>query len=213
MSDEQKPGLLSRLKDGSAFARDLLLTAIVAICVLHPASIKSFLLDSGLSKLSFFGVSFELKEEKEKVLAAQEKVNAQVLADGAHAPGEPPPEASNAPVDPAFKEAILSAERVAPQILPSAGWVFLGRVDREKTAWADGGSSTVTAAWPVRENDVLTVKDDVYIRALSDSGYHSAAPVTTVAKVGDRLTVVELQYSAARVGGFFVWAKVAIRSS
>ena len=207
-----KAGLLSGLKDVSALTRDALLTIVLAICILHPASIKNFLTNSGLSKLNVFGLSFELAEEKEKVQEAQQLVNAKVASATQGAPGEPPQEASNKPVDPAFKEAIANAERIAPQILPSAGWVFLGRVNASKSAWEEGGPSTVIAPWPIKPNDVLTVKDDVYVRALSDK-VHSAAPVVSVAKVGDRLSVVELDYSSARVGGYFVWAKVALRQA
>jgi hypothetical protein len=210
MDDEQKKtGRLSYLKDILSLIRDGLIIVVVATCIIHPASIKTFLNDSGLSKLSIFGVTIELKEEKEKIANAQEKVNAKVVTTAAPQ-GDPPPEALSKPVDPAFKAAILSAERVAPQILPSAGWVFLGRVNKDKTSWADGASSIVTASWPIKTDDKLTVKEDVYVRAITQDKYHSSAPVTTVAKIGDKLTVVELQYSSAKIGGYYVWAKVAI---
>ncbi|GAB3092744.1 hypothetical protein [Lysobacter terrae] len=204
-------GRFANLKDMSSLLRDALLTVVIAICLIHPASIKTFLKESGLSKLGMFGVTVELQEEKEKVAEAQREVTSKVVP--ATAPGEPPPEALNKPVDQDFKQAILTAERVAPQILPTAGWVFLGRVDSAKSQWLDGGSPTTTATWPVKPDDIVTVKDDVYIRKITDDKWHSSAPVASVAKVGDQLKVVELQYSSARAGGFFVWAKVALRSN
>lgn len=213
MSEEQKKGVsLSSLKDISTFARDVLLTIVVAVCIFNPSSIKSFLKESGLSKLGAFGVTVEVQEEKEKIAEAQQKVTARLMAATVAAPDEAPIEAQNQPVDPAFKQAILTAERVAPQILPTAGWVFLGRVNKGKTQWADGGSSTTTAIWPVAVEDVLTVKDDVYVRAITNDKWHSKAPVATVAKVGDKLKVVELEYSSAKIGGFYVWAKVALQT-
>jgi len=202
---QQKIGLFSSLKDISSFLRDALLTLVVAICILNPSSIKNFLKESGLSKLGAFGVSVEVKEEKEKIAEAQ------VVASAPTAPDEAPLEALNKPVDQEFKQAILSAERVAPQILPTAGWVFLGRVNNNKNQWADGAPSTTTAVWPIKPDDVVTVKDDVYVRAITADKWHSSAPVATVSKVGDKLKVVELQYSSAKAGGFFVWAKVAFQ--
>ena len=210
--DKQAANHFAYLKELSSFLRDLLLTVIIAVCLIHPVSIKTFLKESGLSKLGAFGVTVELQEEKEKIAEAQKEVTNKVVALAAAAPDEAPPEASNKPVDQSFKQAILTAERVAPQILPTSGWVFLGRVDNDKTRWADGGSATTTAAWPVKPDDILTVRDDVYVRANTDDKWHSKAPVTTVSKVGDKLRVVELQYSSAKVGGYFVWAKVALQS-
>lgn len=214
MNDEPKKiGPLPYLKDISSLARDALLTIVVAVCIINPSSIKSFLKESGLSKLGVFGVTVELKEEKEKIAEAQEKITAQVVAATSTAPGAAPPEALNKPVDEEFKQAILVAERLAPQLLPTAGWIFLGRVNKEKIQWADGASATTTATWPVAPDDVLTVKDDVYVRAITNDKWHSKAPVTTVSKIGDKLKVVEIEYSSAKIGGFFVWAKVAIQSS
>lgn len=213
MSEQQaKPNPLGQLKDVSALLRDTLLTVVVAICIFNPGSIKGFLKESGLSKLGVFGVIVEVSEEKEKVQEAQEKVTA-LNVPAATEPDSTPPEALNKPVDQEFKQAILTAERVAPQVLPTAGWVFLGRVNREKTQWDGNSSSTTTASWPVKADDVLTVKDDVYIRAITDDKVRSAAPIASIAKVGDRLRVVELQYSPARSGGFFVWAKVSIQTN
>ncbi len=213
MADDKKAGPLAYLKDISSFLRDVLLAVVVAICIFNPSSIKTFLIESGLSKLSVFGVTFELKEEKEKIAEAQQTITAKLVAAAPTAHDEAPPEALNKPVDQEFKQAVLNAERVAPQILPTAGWVFLGRVSRDKKQWADGVSSTTTASWPIAPDHVLTVKDDVYVRAITKDKWHSSAPVTTVSKVGDKLKVVELEYSSAQVGGYYVWAKVALKSS
>jgi hypothetical protein len=204
-------GAYAHLKDISSFLRDALLTVVIAICILNPSSIKTFLKESGLSKLGVFGVTVEVKEEKEKIAEAQEKISAKIVSAASPAPDEAPPEAMNKPVDPEFKQAILSAERVAPQILPTAGWVFLGRVNNSKSQWVDGASSTTTASWPIAQDSVVTVKDDVYVRAITNDKWHSSAPVATVSKVGDKLKVVELEYSSAKGGGFFVWAKVSFQ--
>lgn len=214
MSDSQKAtGLFSNLKELSSFLRDASLTIVVVICLLQPSSIKTFLKESGLSKLNFFGFEVEIEKEEEKIATAQQKITAKVVSAASASQDEAPPEALNKPVDQDFKQAVIAAEKVAPQILPTSGWVFLGRVNKEKTQWADGGSSTTTASWPVVPDNVLTVRDDVYVRAITDDKWRSNAPVTTVAKIGDKLQVVELQYSSAKIGGFYVWAKVALQSN
>lgn len=208
---QEKIGIFSYLKDISSFSRDAILTIIIAICIINPSSIKSFLKESGLSKLGIFGVTVELQEEKEKIEIAQNTISAKVLVPEFTVKDEAPLEALNRPVDQDFKQAILSAQRVAPQILPTAGWVFLGLVDNKKTQWTNNVSSTTNANWPVKPDDILTVRDDVYIRAITNDKWHSSAPVTTVSKVGDKLKVVELDFSSAKIGGFYVWAKVAIQ--
>lgn len=211
MADDKGAGTVALIKDISAIVRDLFLTLTLAICIIFPSTIKTFLTQSGLGKLSIFGVSVELREEKEKIAVAQKQVAEKIASVSASSNGETPVEAKNLPVDPEFKQAVLAAERVAPQVLPTAGWVFLGRVNNARTQWAE--NSTITnATWPISLNDVLTVKDDVYIRAITEQKWHSSAPVTSVAKVGDQLKVVELDYSPAKAGGQFVWAKVAINS-
>lgn len=206
--NNNKIEIISFLKDSSSFIRDALLTLILAICVINPSSIKSFLDKSGLSELEAFGIKVSLKEEKEKIATAQEKVSAQIF-NAPKTQTDTPVEALNKPVDEDFKQAILTAERIAPQILPNSGWVFLGRVNNNKSQWADT-SSTTTANWPITRDSVITIKDDVYVRAITEDKWHSLAPISSVAKVGDELKVVDLEYSSAKVGGFYVWAKVAI---
>jgi hypothetical protein len=211
--EERKIWSFSCLKDASSFLRDLLLTAVLAICLLNPSSIKKFLNESGLSKLGVFGITVEVKDEEAKFVAAQEKISAQVIASAPAAPDEVPVESFNKPVNREFKQTILEVARIAPQILPTAGWVFLGRVNNNKSQWEGGVSSTTTASWPISRNDVITVKDDVYIRAIISDKSYASAPIATISKIGDRLKVVDLQYSPAKAGGFFVWAKISFQSN
>jgi hypothetical protein len=212
-SDGDKSVLFPRLREIIVFGRDCAVTIVIVACILRPTFIKEFLNESGLSELGIFGLSVKLKEVSEKVALAQDRVNEQASLQTTGLTGDSLPEAANSPVDPAFKITILNAGRLAPEILPSAGWVFLGRVNEEKNKWYDDVSITVTSSWPVQVTDTVTVKDDVYVRAITSDSRHSMARITTVAKVGDRLKVVALEYSHARSGGFFVWAKTALLSN
>jgi hypothetical protein len=213
MSANERIGAIGKFRETFSILRDVLLTAVFVFCLFNPGSIRTFLKESGLSKLGVFGVTVEVQEEREKIHEAQQRVTGRVVDASAAAIDETPVEALNRPVDQEFKQAVLAAEMLAPQVLPTAGWVFLGRVDSAKSRWEDGGSKTTTASWPIVPNETVTVKDDVYVRAIAQGKWHSSAPVATVAKVGDQLKVVEIEYSPAKIGGFFVWAKVAIQSS
>lgn len=197
-------------KELLSLSKDALIVGVAGTFLFYPSHIKHILQESGLSKLSAFGVSVELKEEEKKLAQAQTEVTSKNAAAAAGA-GDTPAEASNRPVDPDFLKTVQDVARTAPQLLPRSGWVFLGRVTEDKARWTEGGSVSTTAAWPVKPEDVVTVRSDVYVRADSNDKWRSSAPITSVAKVGDRLKVVQLDYSPARSGGLYAWAKVAIQ--
>lgn len=94
MSDEKKAaGPLAYLKDISSLLRDAIVTIIAAVRLIHPASIKTFLKEGGLSKLGVFGVTVELQEEKEKIAEAQKEVTTKIIAAASTAHDAAPPEA------------------------------------------------------------------------------------------------------------------------
>lgn len=112
MCEEQKPkGILISLKDLSSFLRDAILTIVVVLCLFQPASIKTFLKESGLSKLNVFGIEVEIEQEEQKIADAQQKINAKVVSAHANMPDEAPPEALNKPVDQDFKRAVIANDR------------------------------------------------------------------------------------------------------
>jgi len=209
MHDKTAAGTpLGRLTELSSWVREALLTTVLIACLAYPAGIHWFISESGLSELTIFGIGFKTKEVQKNVNEGLEKVNAEVARSTQS--GEPPPEARNVPVDPSFRETIKQAERVAPQLLPDAGWVYLGKVDPRKQAWVEGGARTVNATWPISEGARLTVKDDVYVREIGDEAFHSNERIVSVARIGEIITVVEIDYTPARGSGWFVWAKVGL---
>jgi len=215
MESPKKTAVFSNIKDISAAVRDIVLTAIFIICIINPENIKTFITSSGLSELSIFGIGLKVQTVQQNLSVALAKTADQAPLPNTASPSEVPnvelpPEAMNTPVSQELKQAVMDAELVAPQLLPSAGWVFLGSVNEEQTAWDGGMSSTTTAEWPVQKGSKVIVKDDVYIRQITSDNWHSSAPVVSVAKVGDTLTVSALDYSRAGTGGYFVWAQVEI---
>jgi hypothetical protein len=211
MSDEKKrTGWTENFRNISGMFREIGLTLLLITCLFHPAIIKNFLTESGLSELGAFGFNVKLKEEKEKVELAQEIINETVEATAIAVDSEPQPERTEATVDPNFKATIVSARRVAPDILPTSGWVYLGRVNEEKSKWFDKKSAKVIGPWPIEVGDTLTLRDDVYVREKTADTSKSQSRITSMVKVGDKLQVVEIDFSHAKNGGFFVWAKAAI---
>lgn len=105
------------------------------------------------------------------------------------------------------QQALVS--KVDPGSSERAGWIYLGKVDEQKTGWTSGSPETVTAArgLPV-QGSMLSVVDDVYLRADGDALQRSSAPILGAIKRGAQVEVLELDYSHARGGGWFVWAKV-----
>ena len=115
--------------------------------------------------------------------------------------------------DRALKRSLATQQQVVAEIASSAvansGWMFLGRVNEDKTAWSGGSPQTVSPTpAPLSQGAKLTVRDDAYLRADGPSNARSSAAILGVTKVGETVQVVEVDYSHAKGGGWFVWAKV-----
>ncbi len=118
-----------------------------------------------------------------------------------------------ATADQAIKRSLAVQQQIVTQVAPAAvadtGWLFLGKVNEEKTAWAPGSPQTVNATDPALPRGTkLVVRDDVYLRGDAPANARASAPVLAVGKVGDTMEVLAVDYSHARGGGWFVWAKV-----
>ena len=102
------------------------------------------------------------------------------------------------------------AEKFAPSSVPGKGWLFLGKVSESKNEWLSGSPSTVATvdAALITQGTKLTIRDDAYLRADSPSGTHANASILSVAKVGEVVIVHDVDYSHAKGGGWFIWAKV-----
>jgi hypothetical protein len=61
---------------------------------------------------------------------------------------------------------------------------------------------------PLSPGAKLRVVDDTYLREDGPLNARSSAAILGVAKEGDALQVVDVDYSHAKGGGWFVWAKV-----
>ena len=88
------------------------------------------------------------------------------------------------------------------------GWIYLGHVDETKSTW-DPKPRTVQTRPLLKPGEVITVTDDVYVRADSASPRRNQAPVVGVVRAGQDVTVMDVSYTHAARGGWFLWVRVA----
>lgn len=177
---------------------------MLLICVFHPESIARFLDRSDLGKLSAFGISVERKASEIKLASALQTVNEIPRADNK------PLELETQPVNPAVLQSVVEASAISPDLVPSSGWVFLGRVKSNQREWEDTPVTTIErVALPIQSGSVVTITDDAYLRAdVPASEYKSSGKVISVARVGSKFEIERIEPKSAKIGGFYLWAKV-----
>ena len=100
--------------------------------------------------------------------------------------------------------------KIRPSAVTKAGWLYLGKLSQDKTAWVAGSPKHVKSISPtISSGETLTVIDDVYLRERDTvNGRPKRGKILGAAKEGDIIEVIDLNYSHAQGGGLFVWAKV-----
>lgn len=226
------------LKNLVAALRDTLLFILFLLLLFSPSTVNDRLIAAGFTKGNIAGMEWEgqLKKSAEQTKTVGEAVskaddNYQVLierlaeleklakdpalkksltslgADAKESKGE------LVIADQAVKRSLSTQQEIAAQIAPSSvtarGWLFLGQVSEDKQNWMPGSPATIatTSAAAIR-GSCLTIRDDAYLRADSAAGSHANAAIVSVVKVGQGVVVDEVDYSHARSGGWFIWAKV-----
>jgi hypothetical protein len=107
-------------------------------------------------------------------------------------------------------DTLARAEQAAPQTTQRAeGWIYLGHVDESKTAWTAQPLSVQTSTPTFKAGDVVTITDDTYVRADSDTKQRNQAPVVGVVHVGEKVRVSDVAYTRALRGGYFLWLRIA----
>jgi hypothetical protein len=226
------------LKDVVSALRDSILLILFLLLLFAPTTIKDRLISAGFTKGSIGGFEWEaqIKSAAEQTKAVgqtvgeatenysnlierlselEEKITDPVAKAAVKNIGKVA-ETSRAELttaDRALKRSLATQQQVVAKIDTSAiadsGWMFLGRVNEDKTAWSVGSPQTVSPTTvPLSQGAKLTVLDDAYLRADGPSNARSSAAILGVAKVGETLQVVEVDHSHAKRGGWFVWAKV-----
>lgn len=226
------------LKDVVSALRDSVLFLLFILLLFAPATIKERLVAAGFTKGSIGGLEWEAQAKSvadqtksvgqsveqanvnytkliERLDEVEKKITDPLIKSEVKSIGNVA-ETSRVALDVAgqtIKRSLAVQQQAIAQIAPSAvadsGWVFLGKVTENKTSWVAGSPQTVNAApLPVSSGTTLTVRDDIYLHADSSPSTRSSAAILGVVKVGDNVEVIDIDYSHAKGGGWFVWAKV-----
>jgi len=224
------------LKDLIAASRDGILVVLAVLLLLFPATIKERLLDAGFTKGNIGGLEWEgIKQSAEEtktvgqaVSRADDNYNELIdrLAELEKKVQDPNLKQSLSLLgvearasrqdlivaDKTLKRSLSAQQAIVQSFTPSAvqegGWMYLGKVNEEKTQWEPGSPATVAPVDPaITAGTQLTMSDDVYWRDEATSGSHSSARILSVAKVGTVIKVEKVDYSHARGGGWFVWVR------
>lgn len=226
-------------KDVVSLSRDAIILLVFVLLLLSPATINGVLVAAGFTEGSIAGFTWkkeiEAAEEKSKDAGqAFSKLEAQLLEfkEELKEVGQKTddPEAKSAIVEldkkvesaqrnaqsanEAVKSSLLTQQQIIQQVSPTAapkaaGWIYLGKVQEDKTRWISGHPATVAPIEAdLKPPTLLKIQYDTYLRGDADSGTRSASTVSGVLKAGEMVEVVEVDYSHMKRGGWAVWAKV-----
>lgn len=226
------------IKDVISALRDSVLFLLFLLLLFAPTIIKNRLVAAGFTKGSIGGFEWEAQikssaeqtkavgqtvdqagDNYEKLIERLSELEKRVTDPNVKATVKSIGKAAEASrteltgADRALKRSLAAQQQIVAQISPSAvadsGWIFLGKATEDKAAWAAGSPQTVnpTTALPSLGTR-LTVRDQAYLRADGPSNARSSAPILGVTRVGDTVQVMNLDYSHAKGGGWFVWANV-----
>lgn len=225
-------------KDTLSALRDGLLFVVFLLLFFTPAKVNQRLKEAGFTKGSIAGFEWQakLKEAAEQTKSVGQSVGQATEEYGRLI--DRLKELENKVSDPSFKAEMknigVSAEEsrmnletadrtlkrslatqqqvvaeVAFSSVVESGWMFLGKVTEDKTAWSSGSPKTILSSpSPPPPGTALIVRDDAYLRGDSPSNSRASAPILGVVKIGEALKVIEVDFSHAKSGGWFVWAKV-----
>lgn len=226
------------LKDVVAALRDSVLFLLFLLLLFAPDTINNRLKAAGFTKGSIGGLEWEaqVKTAAEQTKSVgqsieqanasydqlitrlselEKKVNDPTVKSEVKAIGNAAEQSRSdlAAADKVVKRSLAVQQQVVAEIAPSSvadsGWVYLGKVNEDKTAWAAGSPQTIQAVpLPLADGMRLSIVDDTYLRKDSTTNSRSSAPILGVAKVGESLELLDTDYSHAKGGGWFIWAKV-----
>lgn len=194
-------GWLDALKSGPALIRDLLLIWLLLYCVFSPKAVAQYICDSGFTDVGLLGVSVKATCNVDKA-----------TANGNAAEKDKSPEERAVDKPPPSTVATFSqAQTAAPDVVPDQGWVFLGQASESKDDWLPGNPKTVERIpFPKGPGGAVRIIDDAYIREGGAPGHRSSGRIVSVARIGQRFKIVEVDLqSHALGGGFFVWGYLA----
>lgn len=233
--------ILSILKDLTVVLRDGIILILFLLLIITPGRINNILVSAGFTKGTIGGLSWEakLKTTADETRTVGQSVdlarrNYDSLADRLKAlelKMKDPRLKSEvmqitdlvtvsqdelATADRTIKRSLASQQQIVAEIAPSqasvGGWLYVGKVNQDKTRWEQGSPVTVAAfPLPFRIDRILNVTDDAYLRAEGSAGAHSSASIVGVVKAGSEVRAESLDFSPVSGGGWFVWVRVKVQ--
>lgn len=226
---------LENTKRITSLMREFFLVGVIILLVISPRTIKHILQNAGIQSIA--GVEFRNDLEKTsndtkkailQIITLRDSLNilqtklSQAIDQAGDVNTKKDLRAIQSTInattekadnlDLSLKSSLSRQEQVIQQIDISAkletGWIFLGKVNESKLAWSEGHPETVESAeLPIQVNALLKIKTDTYLRA-DIKKQKSKAKIISVVKEEEVVEVIEIDYSHAKGGGWFVWVKV-----
>lgn len=205
--------MLAVTRELLAVIREILVIIAVAVVLLYPSQVGKWLHNRGVQKIGMAGVEISMEQFAEK----REELN--IVAQAVSAlNGQPELQASLQKVATQLGHSVASQvgllQKSNPAALPKGGWVYLGTLNPERTAWLHG--SYVREPWPLAAGDMATTDTDLNLRSDSASERRPGAMIKSVLPDGTRVRIQELDTSrpvepnAREPAGFRTWARVEV---
>jgi len=106
------------------------------------------------------------------------------------------------------QEALINQFDKTANVEKQTGWIFLAKINEAKTEWDVSIPKTILETdLPIESGDLLKISTDTYLRK-DTTGQKSTAEILSVVKKGETVEVIKVDFSHARAGGWFMWAKV-----
>jgi hypothetical protein len=199
------PSRLEKTKSAISIARELLILIVIMICFFRPQTVPQWLCDAGFKEVKAFDISVAPEcIIKRNVLA--EVRNANVARQS-----KPIKQQIDQPVTASAVAVFKQAEVLAPETVPTIGWIYLGRVDSDSTRWEEGQPQTIApVALPLTKGTQTVVRDAVYMRAdVLKAESRSSGRIISAVDAGQRVEVLEVSLSSVK-DERYLWAKVRL---
>jgi len=227
---------MEKLRDMAGAIRELLfvgvLSALVLVVIFWPEELAVRLDKLGVEEIGVGSLTAKLRESNKLTLEAAddladialrvEELEASVKQEAGDSGG-----ASNGAAE-LFKklntlnQKLIQASKTQQAVLVESdakadmgsqltGWIFLGKVQEDRTTWDASNRRTIQQGQPtIAGGQVLEITDDVYVRGEPENpGRYSSGKALGVLPIGQRVIALgSPMYSHARGGGWFLWLKV-----
>jgi hypothetical protein len=205
--------MLDTAKDLLAVIREALITLVVIIVLIFPAHVGAWLQQRGVQKIEMAGATVDLAQFDK----TREALNTVTVA--ANSVQEQPRlkaslETAAGQLSQTLAGQVRAISRSDPNVLPRDGWMYLGTVNGDKSAWRAGVTPTVQGNWPIRIGDDVTLATDSNLHTDSASDDRPKSSIISVLPRGTSVRIYELDSARAvpaddsAAPGYRVWAKV-----